>query len=888
MKTLVIVFISLTISVLSNPIEPTVETGRTHFLHPSSKTLLIQASSGAIINWKEFSVNADELTRFIQPSNDSWVLNRVTGSNISEIFGQLESNGQVILLNPNGILFGEGSIVEVGGLIASCAEGAVWSQEGVKRPHGSVVNHGVIRATCGDVVLVGREVRNEGRIEILLQTDRDILIRTGQKWDRVKAEDNPYGFAINCSMEDAHCIISEGGRILLKSDERTLVRGSLFGSKVTLLSEGLTLFEGYADVGSGSIEISGREGFIHNGTIYREGGTLLLDPEGDVTISKTVNYNHLLEDGVFSPTADVVNISIDKLIEEIGKGPVTITTSYQGEGGGFGSIIIKDDVDQTYESPYPLLLFSSGWGGVNIEGSLTNTGEGSIELRAPRGELSIPGALKAQHVVMNAERIHVQGEIFGRAITLAGEKGIDIEGVVQVDGGDLLLLSKGSIMIRDGTLSNLGAGRLRIDGLNGAPVQNVTIVGSGGLFTSSHSKELVLENVEGKILIDGGAVAGNNAPIRISGAGSLQIKNGTLMTHAPISINLGRYLHIDDGRLSTAAALEIDLGEDLLMTGSALLSSPGGMTLNAKGDVMLTESSTIRGRGISISGGESLSLFMNASIEGGSGPLFISAGRDIILEKGSPKISAGQLQLHAGNHLLMENLAEINSRLGTASITAGLAIHLSDSALIRARGGDLSVIASQGNINLFGMSSLSSLTHAATIIAGKSLVMENSARINSIGNTGTTIVVDHQNSGGGLVMAPRTSITTGEAPLRIFTARRAFNSIQGRLNGYPLIESPLYLTTNSERWGTNYPNLSYSSHFLLFHKESGLIQLVAGGISQKEFDRVVINFIGPFTAELFRDLHPYDEYTKNVVEFKSNEEPFRIHKRPLGEKGKFL
>jgi len=870
-KPLALILILFAVKGLCNPADPMVEAGNVRFAHPSSKTLLIQASNGAIIQWEDFSVGADELTRFIQPSQKSWVLNRVKGNNISEILGQLEANGQVMLINPNGILFGKNAIVEVGGLIASSTEGAVWSREGFK-PRGDVKNYGTIRATCGDVVLVGKEVRNEGTIEILLKTEQDTLIRFGKNWDRVKAEENPYGFAINCEVEDAHCVISEGGRIILKSDEATLVRGALYGSKVSLLSEGMTIFDGYADVGSGSIEISGRHGFIHNGTIQRKGGTLLLDPEADVTISQTVNYNYSLEGGTFSSTADIVNISIDKLIEEIEKGPVTITTSYQGEGGGFGSIIIKNDVSHTYESPYPLLLFSSGWGGINIEGSLTNKGTGSIDLKAPLGEVSIPNTLDAAFVTANAQRVHVQGEVYGNDITLSGERGIDLEGLVQVDGGDLVLESSGSITIRNAAVSNLGPGSLIIQGLNGSPVLNVNIVESGGLFTSSHSKELVLKDINGGIVLDGGSIVGNHAPIRISGTGSLQLKDGTLTTHAPISVELGSYLHLDNSQLTTMQPLNITLGEDLVLTGNALLSSPGGMTINAKGAALLNETSTITGRGISIVAGDSVSLFMRSQIEGGYGPVFISAGKDITFEKGSPKIFAGQLQLHAGHYISMETLAELSSKEGAASITAGRGIHLTDSSRIHAHGGELNVIASQGNITLYGSSVLSSVTHGTTIIAGKSLVMENLAHIDSVGETGTTIVVDHLCSGGGLVMTPLTSITTGHSPLRIFTAKRTLNSIEGRLNGHYLMEAPLYLSTTSEKWGMEYPNLFFSSSspFTLFHKENGLIQLGSGGISQKNFTRMLTNFIGPYIAELFRDLHPYDAFSKRSIQFQND------------------
>ena len=62
-----------------------------------------QATTTASINWQDFSIATGELTRFQVPTSASATLNRVTGGNASAIYGTLQSNGQVYLLNPNGI-----------------------------------------------------------------------------------------------------------------------------------------------------------------------------------------------------------------------------------------------------------------------------------------------------------------------------------------------------------------------------------------------------------------------------------------------------------------------------------------------------------------------------------------------------------------------------------------------------------------------------------------------------------------------------------------------------------------------------------------------------------------------------------------------------------------
>ncbi|WKW51488.1 two-partner secretion domain-containing protein [Rhodomicrobium lacus] len=85
----------------------------------SDKTTTITTSDKAIIDWYRFSVASGETVSFVQPSSSSVVLNRVTGSEASLIDGALNANGRVFILNSNGVLFGAGSVVNVGALVAS-------------------------------------------------------------------------------------------------------------------------------------------------------------------------------------------------------------------------------------------------------------------------------------------------------------------------------------------------------------------------------------------------------------------------------------------------------------------------------------------------------------------------------------------------------------------------------------------------------------------------------------------------------------------------------------------------------------------------------------------------------------------------------------------------
>ena len=107
---------------LANPSGPQVVAGQAS-VNAAGANLTVTNSAGAVLNWQSFSIGAKETTKFVQPNAQSAVLNRVVGINgavdPSVIAGQLQSNGKVFLINPQGIVFGAGSKVDVGGLVAS-------------------------------------------------------------------------------------------------------------------------------------------------------------------------------------------------------------------------------------------------------------------------------------------------------------------------------------------------------------------------------------------------------------------------------------------------------------------------------------------------------------------------------------------------------------------------------------------------------------------------------------------------------------------------------------------------------------------------------------------------------------------------------------------------
>ena len=82
-------------------------------------TQVHQFSERAIVDWQSFSIGTGERVQFLQPGPLSVILNRVVGGDPSKILGSLQANGNVFLINPNGIIFGPGSSINVGSLVTS-------------------------------------------------------------------------------------------------------------------------------------------------------------------------------------------------------------------------------------------------------------------------------------------------------------------------------------------------------------------------------------------------------------------------------------------------------------------------------------------------------------------------------------------------------------------------------------------------------------------------------------------------------------------------------------------------------------------------------------------------------------------------------------------------
>ncbi|OCW57427.1 hypothetical protein AWJ14_00840 [Hoeflea olei] len=137
---------------------------------------ITQQSGRAVINWNGFSVGQGNTVTFVQPGSNAAILNRVTGSSTSDIAGSVSGNGQVYLVNPNGIAITPTGQVNVGGgFVASTLD--IDDDDfmaGDLRFKGNGASAGVSNSgsiavgSGGYAALMGGKVRNDGVISVPL------------------------------------------------------------------------------------------------------------------------------------------------------------------------------------------------------------------------------------------------------------------------------------------------------------------------------------------------------------------------------------------------------------------------------------------------------------------------------------------------------------------------------------------------------------------------------------------------------------------------------------------------------------------------------------------------------------------------------------------------
>ncbi|MCC3181929.1 filamentous hemagglutinin N-terminal domain-containing protein, partial [Haemophilus influenzae] len=221
---------------------------------------IIRNSVDAIINWKQFNIDQNEMVQFLQENNNSAVFNRVTSNQISQLKGILDSNGQVFLINPNGVAIGKNAIINTNGFTASTLD---ISNENIKARNftfeqtkdkalAEIVNHGLITVgKDGSVNLIGGKVKNEGVISV---NGGSISLLAGQKITISDIANPTITYSIAAPENEAvnlGNIFTKGGKINVRA-ANIRNKGKLSADSVSKDKSGniiLSAKEGEAEIG---------------------------------------------------------------------------------------------------------------------------------------------------------------------------------------------------------------------------------------------------------------------------------------------------------------------------------------------------------------------------------------------------------------------------------------------------------------------------------------------------------------------------------------------------------------------------------------------------------------------------------------------------------------
>ena len=557
---------------LAGPKDGQVVAGQSSISTPDANTTIIQQSTDkSVINWQSFSVGTKEYVKFVQPKTSSISLNRVVGGNPSSILGNLSANGQVYLVNPSGIYFGEGARVDVSGIVASVLDisntdfmsGNFVFEGSADENLGKVINDGIINARNeGYVVLMGDYSENNGVIQAQMGK---VVLASGSRVTMDISGNSLISVAVNeaalsdlAGVKNTGEIYADGGRVIMTAR----VADNLIGSAVN------------------------NQGLIRaNSIVEKDGAIFLTAIGGDVTNSGTLDASAAADSNV---DGGGVLVYSDR--------DITLSSGAaihaRGDGNGAGGVVrvIAEDVLDHQQGASISVAGSPHQGGF-VEVS----GHGGIKLR---GEVDL-GSGGTLLIDPSSLRINVgTGSPNGTAIASVGSSFL----VGQLTGGnDVFLVASDSINASAPmTITANGAG----DGDLNLVIGTVS-PGGGSLGGPGSSNDC---NSAGFCI--GGSVGSGNFNVNPDPTGDILLGN--------VKFNL-------DGRLNVAAgtmAGSVSLGEVL---NAASLNVAGGSTAGT-----VTLDNVDVGGNVSITAGDDINF--QGRVRRAAGGLTATAGKDILVD----------------------------------------------------------------------------------------------------------------------------------------------------------------------------------------------------------------------------------------------------------------
>lgn len=547
-----------------------VAAGQAAITTAGSTMTIAQQTAQAIINWQNFGIGSGEAVHINQPNSQAMLLNRVIGSNPSEIFGQLTANGQVILVNPNGVFFRPGSSVDVGGLTASTLN--IANEDFLKGQlrfagdsQNPVINAGSINAQNGYVNLLAKEVVNEGIIAA--QTGSvNLAAGSGMSLDyngdgkmTVAVTDGAYQSAVT----NKKLIQADGGLVVMTASGKDTLMDSAVNNSGMIQAN--TLGEA-----TGQISLTG-DNIATTGTISADGGS---NGHGG-TLNITTGKNGVLNVG--SIGANTVNIKTNtiKQTEGVTVTPSTINQLNLRQANENKDIYIGDTSSSSTgaESMAEASLFASGGVFSQVE---------NLNLYADN----------------NNQDIHLQDIDFQNANITASQRYTNRRQTLNIAGN---VSTNGSLVVKTEKFN---------------VADNATLK-SYGLDLNYSSLNIIRAGSNAKI------ISGNKEAFKYTGGSRIQIVNNTDLTQSgsinydflnaldgfsDYEVGVSNFLEMYEGQLNKSVTFN---GLIILIEGKLGIASPNNedTTINARSGI-----NSIDG-GIQMQGKGTLNLITDGEIE---------------------------------------------------------------------------------------------------------------------------------------------------------------------------------------------------------------------------------------------------------------------------------
>jgi filamentous hemagglutinin family protein len=359
---------------------------------PSRGQMLVQQNSDRlVIDWQNFNVAKNYGVTFKQPGENAIVLNRVVGNNTSSIVGNINANGQVVLLNPNGVFIKSGAKINSAGFMAttrSISDSEFMSGTlkftATDKTNTSVVNQGAITVSKGGyVVLSADSVTNSGRIT----TPSGKTLLAASKTVSLDLEGNGLksylvdGDTINALVNNTGQIRAVNGQVNLTALSKDMAMYTVINNTGYIEASGFPRADGNVVVNGGNSGRVNLSGQVMANNTSGDGGKVIISGK-HITLD---NYNYIDVTGSQNGGSVVIGKNGTKTVEMMNTASISASSLKTGNGG---TVEMYSDNELNFKGAIDARGGSStGNGGlVHMTSKELQLGEGTVDLSAPHGK----------------------------------------------------------------------------------------------------------------------------------------------------------------------------------------------------------------------------------------------------------------------------------------------------------------------------------------------------------------------------------------------------------------------------------------------------------------------------------------------------------------------